>query len=132
LGRPLDRGTGAPTGERQEKISEELALKKARFALEQAQSKRKVLIDYTKNKTIKALLGAVETARGHELARQAVLERKRSAVKRLAEQIRRCKVAAPIDGLVRYTAPIGPGAVVHDGQVLFRIDTGGEPAVPAK
>ncbi len=41
------------------KVSEELVLKKARIAVEEAQTKRKVLIDYTKNKTVKALLGAV-------------------------------------------------------------------------
>ncbi len=43
-----------------QKISEELALKKARFALEQAQSKRKVLVEYTKAKTIKELQSDVE------------------------------------------------------------------------
>ncbi len=42
--------------------SEELSLKEARFALERAQSERRVLVDCTKNKTIKALLGAVEAA----------------------------------------------------------------------
>ena len=108
------------------------ALKEARFALEQAQSKRKVLIDYTKNKTIKALLGAVETARARELAKQAVLERERSAFRRLRDQIGRCKVTAPIGGLVRYAAPIAAGAVIRDGQVLFRIEPDGEPAAPAK
>ena len=46
-----------------EKITDELMLKKARFALEQAQSKKKVLVDYSKAKTIKVLTGAVETAR---------------------------------------------------------------------
>ena len=43
---------------------EELKLKMARFALEHAQSKKKVLVDHSKDKTIKALMGAVETARG--------------------------------------------------------------------
>ena len=52
-----------------EKVTEELTLKQARFGLEQAQMNRKVLVDYTKNKMIKALLGAVETARAR--ARQA-------------------------------------------------------------
>jgi HlyD family secretion protein len=104
------------------KVSEELALKKARLSLEQAQSKRKVLIDHTKNKTIKALLGAVETARARELRKQAVLERERSAVKNLASQIRRCKVTARVGGLVHYGAPLGAGAVVRDGQLLFRIN----------
>ncbi len=50
-------------------VAEQLALKKARFALEHTQSKLKVLLDYTKDKTIKALTGLVETARASELAK---------------------------------------------------------------
>ncbi|MGO9469438.1 MAG: hypothetical protein ACLQIB_17825 [Isosphaeraceae bacterium] len=53
-----------------QKASEELALKKARFGLEQAQSKRKVLVDYTKGKTIKELGSALEKARSVELDKQ--------------------------------------------------------------
>ncbi len=54
-----------------QKVSEDLALKKARFALEQAQSKKKVLVDYTKEKTIKELKSEVKKARSDELAKKA-------------------------------------------------------------
>jgi multidrug resistance efflux pump len=104
-----------------EAVSENLALMKARFALEQAEIKRKSLLDYTKNKTIKALTGSVETARARELARQATLERERSVERKVMDQIKRCTVVAPTGGRVEYAAPIGTGAVVHDGQVLFRV-----------
>ena len=104
------------------KVSEELAFKRAQFALEQAQSKRAVLVNYSKNKMIKELTGAVETARASELSKLATVERDRSALKRLDDQIRRCKVAPPLGGRVRYAAPIGAGAVVRDGQVIFRIE----------
>jgi HlyD family secretion protein len=104
-----------------EKVSEELTLKKARFALEVAQSKMSVLLNYTKNKTIKALTGSVETARARELAKQATLERERSVQRKLIDQIKRCSVAAPVGGRIEYAAPIGAGAVVHDGQLIFRI-----------
>jgi multidrug resistance efflux pump len=113
------------------KASEELTFKKARFAIEEAQNKRKVLIDYTKNRTVKALLGAVETARARELREQSVLERQRAALKRLDSQIRRCKVAAPVVGRVRYASPIGAGAVLRDGQLLCRIVPEGEARTPA-
>ena len=56
------------------KVSEELTLKKARFALEQAQSKKKVLVEYTKDKTIKELESEVEKARSDELAKKATWE----------------------------------------------------------
>ena len=45
----------------------------------------------------------------------------RLAVNRLTEQIRRCKVTAPGKGLIKYATPIGPGAVVHDGQLICRV-----------
>lgn len=114
------------------KVAEELALKKARFALEEGQTQRKVLIDHTRSKTIKALLGAVETARARELREQARLERERSTLKRLDRQIGRCKVTAPVAGRVKYPSPIGAGAVLRDGQLLCRIVPDGEAKVPAK
>jgi HlyD family secretion protein len=104
-----------------ELVAEELILMKARFALEQAQSKLKVLLDYTKATRIKALTGSVETARGRELAKQAALERERSAQRKLMDQIKHCAIAAPTGGRIEYASPIGAGAVVHDGQFLFRI-----------
>jgi HlyD family secretion protein len=104
-----------------EKVSIELSLKEARFALERAQTKKKVLFDYTREKTIKALTGAIESARARELAAQAAAERARSAQRWLADQSGRCKIPAPAAGRVAYTVPIGAGAVVHDGQLLFRV-----------
>ena len=104
------------------KIAVELKFKQTQFALEQAHSKLKVLVGYTKTKTIKELSGAIETARSRELAKQAALERERSMKKRLGDQIRRCKVVAPVSGLLHHVTPIGPGAVLHDGQILFQID----------
>jgi HlyD family secretion protein len=106
-----------------EKISEELALKHARFALEEAQSQKKVLLDYSRARTTKALTGAIESARARELAAQAVLERERSLQKKLADQIGRCKVTAPAAGRVEYAAPFGAGAVAHDGQLIFGVVT---------
>jgi RNA polymerase sigma factor (sigma-70 family) len=57
-----------------QKVSEELALQKARFTLEQAQSRRNVLVEYTRSKAIKELRGEVEKARSDELAKQAACE----------------------------------------------------------
>ena len=57
-----------------QKISEELSNKKAKFSLEQAQSKKKVLVEYTKGKSIKELSSEIEKARSDELAKKATLE----------------------------------------------------------
>jgi beta-lactamase regulating signal transducer with metallopeptidase domain len=67
-------------------VSEEQALKKARFTLEQAQSKKKVLVDYTKGTTIKELKSEVEKARSDELAKKATWEREKSKEKALERE----------------------------------------------
>jgi HlyD family secretion protein len=113
-----------------EKVTAELVLKHARFALELGQTKKKILIDHSKARTIKALTGEVEAARARELAKLAALERERSAQKRLTDQIGRCKVTAPAGGRLKHATPIGAGAVVHDGQVLCKIVT--SPTADAK
>jgi multidrug resistance efflux pump len=115
-----------------EAVSEELTLMKERFALEQAATKLKVLLDYTKDKTIKTLTGSVETARACELGKQAALERERSVQRRLMDQIKRCTVVAPVGGRIEYASPIGVGAVVHDGQLLFRVVPDGATGSKAK
>jgi HlyD family secretion protein len=57
---------------RAQKVSEELTFKKAQFTLEQAQSKRKVLVDYTRGKTLKELHSDVEKAHANELFEKQV------------------------------------------------------------
>ena len=57
--------------------AEELAHRKGRFALEQVQSKKKVLVDYTKGKTIKELKSEVEKARSDELKKKGIWEREK-------------------------------------------------------
>lgn len=115
-----------------ELVVQELAFEKAKYALEIAQADKQVLTQHTREKTIRTLMGAVETARGRELAAAARLRRAESALKSLHDQIGWCKVAAPAAGRVRYEATIGPGAVIRDGQVLFRIVPDAGPADAAK
>jgi multidrug resistance efflux pump len=113
-------------------VADELKFKKIQFALEQAQSKRKVLVDYTKHRMVKELAGAVQTAKARELAKQAALERERSALKRMGNPFQHSKIVAPVGGRVHYLAPMGVGAVLHDGQAIFRIELDSEFGAPAK
>ncbi len=106
-----------------EKVSEELALKQARFALEEVQSQKKVLVEHSRERETKALTGAIESARARELAAQATLAREQSLQKKLASELLRCQIKAPAGGRVEFAAPLGAGAVVHDGQLIFRIVT---------
>jgi HlyD family secretion protein len=114
------------------KNSEELTLKKARFALEQAQSKKKVLTEYTKPKTIKELQSEVEKTRSDELAKKATMELENTKEKKLEKQIAACKITAPSEGLVVYAndptrafmsnAPqIEEGATVRERQKIFSL-----------
>ncbi len=77
------------------KVSEELTLKKARFALEQAQSKKKVLVEYTRDKTIKELQSEVEKARSDELAKKATWELEDDQGKEAREADRRLQDHGP-------------------------------------
>jgi HlyD family secretion protein len=114
------------------KNSEELTLKKARFSLEQAQSKRKVLTEYTRPKTIKELQSEVEKARSDELAKAATKELEEGKERKLEKQIKACKIFAPSDGLVVYAndpqrafmsnAPqVEEGATVRERQKIFSL-----------
>ena len=70
------------------KDSEELSLKKAQFSLEQAQSKRDVLIKYTKRKTIKELRSEVEKAHADGLTKLKAWELERIKEIELEDQLR--------------------------------------------
>ena len=113
-------------------VSEELTLKKAQFALEQAQSKKKVLVDYTRGKTVKELKSEVEKARSDELAKKATYALEDSKEKKLEKQIAYCDILAPADGLVVYAndpsrafgsnqAQIEEGATVRERQKIFSL-----------
>lgn len=104
-----------------EKLAKELAFKKSQLALEEAQASRQELVQHSRDRTTRALMAAVETCRERELSKQAALQRAEAGLRRLHDQVAACKVAAPVAGRIRYESPLGPGAVVRDGQVLFRI-----------
>jgi hypothetical protein len=73
------------------KISEELSLKRDVFALEQVVTKKNVLVDYTKKKTIKQLKSEIELSRANELARKAAWEREKADESALERQVRQSR-----------------------------------------
>lgn len=126
-----------------QKISEELGYQKAQFALEQAQSKLRVLEEYTKAKTIKELKSDVEKARSDELAKEQTLQIEREKEAKYEKQIANCKLYAPGDGLVVYAndpgrsfgnnAPqIEEGATVRERQKIFSLPDIGNMQVNVK
>src|SRR4051794_34834639 len=81
------------------------AVEKARYSLEQAQTKKHMVVTYIRDKTHKELRAAVEKARSDELAKKAKVEVGRAKVKALEATIRPGVVLAPIDGTVVLAKP---------------------------
>ncbi len=102
-------------------ISDKLTLQRAKFTLEQSQTKRSVLLKYTKQKTIKELQSEVEKARSDELAKQATWDLEKSKEEKLNRQIVNCRIVAPDDGLVVYANDPGRGGM---GQTTPQIEEG--------
>jgi HlyD family secretion protein len=71
------------------KVSEELNFKKAQFSLEQAQSKKKVLEEYTKAKTIKELKIEVKKARADELDKRVAWKQAEALEAELEREVER-------------------------------------------
>ncbi len=78
------------------KVSEELTLKKAVFALEQAQSKKNVLVSYTRGKKIKEMRSEFEKARSVELAKKASWETEKAKEAEFDRQIPRVEPKAGV------------------------------------
>jgi RND family efflux transporter MFP subunit len=108
----------------------EQILRRERTALEIEQTKLKVLEEFTKAKTIKALESEAERTRSQELAMQATLELESSKQAKLERQIVACKVLAPGNGMVVYADDRSPvdgrpgfqieeGAIVRERQIIF-------------
>src|SRR4029078_7537633 len=109
-----------------------LAFQKAKFTLEQSQSKLNVLENYTKGKTIKELRSEVEKALSDELAKKQTYQLEKDKEAKLKKQIVNCKLFAPGDGIVVYAndpmrsfgsnAPqIEEGATVRERQKIFSL-----------
>ncbi len=122
---------GGP-GHLQVKLSE-LAVARAKLAVEKAGNRIHVLTHYTKGRQTRDLATQRESSRSTELAKKATWELEKSKEKKLERQIAACSIRAPIDGTVVYHAnspgrTIEEGATVRERQLLFQI----VPYPPAK
>ncbi len=116
----------------QVKLSE-LAVARAKLALEKAGNRLHVLAHYTKDKQTRDLTTKLESSRSTELSKEATWELEKSKEKKLERQIAACTIKAPIDGTLVYHAStpgraIEAGATVRERQLLFQI----VPYPPAK
>ena len=115
------------------KVSEDLALKKARFALEQAAEQEEGAGRlHQGRRRSRSCKSEVEKARSDELAKKATWELEVGKEKKLERQIAACKIVAPSDGLVVYandptrafrsnTPQVEEGATVRERQKIFSL-----------
>ncbi len=109
----------------------EQTLEQQKITLDLAKTEQKVLEDYTRGKTTKALQIAVERKRSDELGMKAAWELESSKERKLERQIAYCIIKAPGDGLVVYgndprnignrPPQIEEGATVRERQLIFRL-----------
>jgi HlyD family secretion protein len=112
----------------------ELPVLRARFGLEKAEGRRKLLSDYSMPKKIKELQTAVEQALSAELASKATREFEELKARKIEHQISACVIRAPADGTLTYPkltgmgieSRIDVGEVVRQRQFLFEIIPAGE------
>jgi len=129
--------------------SDQLALLRAQNDLEMAREELRVLEEYTKPRTEKELvskrdeaLRALERVKSQAkakeaqaeadmLAKKVSYETELATLRKLEEQLKKCKLYAPIDGLVTYAneqsrwgrqeLQIEEGAALREGQRIIRI-----------
>jgi RND family efflux transporter MFP subunit len=105
-------------------------IERERTTLKFAVAKRRVLEEYTRPKTIKALTADLETKRSVELARKATWELEEGKGKKLERQIMACTIRAPADGTLVYAndprfasrRSIEVGATIRERQKIVSIE----------
>jgi RND family efflux transporter MFP subunit len=117
----------------------ELAINRESLALEMYQNRKKIYEQFTRPKITKQLQIELERCRSEEQKKRDALELEKSKLDKLSQQLNRCKLVAPSDGLVVYATdpnlPVGssrtaiePNATVRERQLIFRIYDPKEPA----
>jgi len=89
----------------------QLEERKARLTLEQAESKKKVLVEYTKGKRLRELQAGVEKVRSEELARRIAWEHEMAKAKRLEAET---KEQDPPPDVKQILVLLGQAASLHD------------------
>ncbi|MDA1017108.1 MAG: HlyD family efflux transporter periplasmic adaptor subunit [Planctomycetota bacterium] len=114
--------------------ADQFAVERSQLDLEAAETRKKVLVEFTKQKTLKDLTAKGEAAAAKERSDNAALKLEKSKLDRLAKQLGRCEIRAPKAGMVVYandagrsrfggqSAPqIEEGSSVRENQAIFRM-----------
>ena len=112
--------------------ADEFAVKRSNLELSQSKTKRKVLVDFTKEKMLEDLRSAVKTATSGVKQKQSALALEKRSLDRITEQFKNCVIVAPKPGMVVYhnersrwgrsqSAQIEEGATVREHQAIVKL-----------
>lgn len=112
--------------------ADEFAVKRSKLELSQSETKRKVLVDFTKEKMLEDLRSAVKTATSGVMQKQSALSLEKRSLDRITEQFKNCVIVAPKPGMVVYHknpsrwgrstgTQIEEGATVREHQAIVKL-----------
>ncbi len=114
--------------------ADEFGVERAKLDLDAANMKKKVLVEFTKQKTFKDLEAKREAAAARLRSEQAGLQLEKARLDRLQDQLKNCVIVAPKKGMVVYAndagggrfgptqqAQVEEGAMIRESQALVRL-----------
>lgn len=122
---------------------DQFAVDKAQKELDAAQTRLKVLREYTKNKNLKQFDSDIATSKAKWDAEKSTNELEKAKLTDILDQMSKCEIKAPADGQVVYANVqssrgggsefvLEAGATVREGQVLIRLPDPSQMQVKAK
>lgn len=104
------------------------AVQRSQLELDSMQTARKVLVDFTRAKTVKELESKRQAAEAELRAQRAAADLEKTKLDRLQEQLKRCVIVASQDGMVIYANDKGgrwgsQGPVIEEGAQVREFQT---------
>ena len=112
--------------------ADEFAVKRSTLELQQSETKRKVLVKFTRVKMMEDFRSNVQTATQSVKQKQSALDLEKRSLDRIGEQFKNCLILAPQPGMVVYhnersrygrssSTPIEEGATVREHQSIIKL-----------
>ncbi len=115
--------------------ADEFGVERAKLDLDAANTKKRVLVDFTREKTLRDLEAKREAAAARLRSEQAGLALEKARLERLQDQMKNCVITAPKKGMVVYAndsrsgsrfggsgqPQVEEGAMVRESQALVRL-----------
>jgi HlyD family secretion protein len=112
--------------------ADQFAVKRSNLELQQSETKRLVLVKFTKEKLMEDFKSNVQTATQSVKQKQSALSLEKRSLERIGEQFKNCIILAPQPGMVVYhnersrygrssSTPIEEGATVREHQSIVKL-----------